>query len=170
MTWWIWDAVFPLFSLSYLQQRWTKAATRGPWGASLALGPAAKPVLDVADFMDRSALACLSAGCCLSLLCTVEEEVHPLLNYVSVKTDTHIDKNRLFWIMCCVAIWCLGVGVRLFACFGVAFLLLAEFEVIDYLSHSLNQQGKSLWQTSSCSRFVFKAENLLQLFLNHLYQ
>lgn len=90
------------FPPSYFQQRWTKAACQGPWGASLALGPGTKPVLDVADFREGSALACLSAGCCLSPLCTVQEEVHPLVDWVclSVKSDSQKDRKKTFWNLC----------------------------------------------------------------------
>lgn len=162
MTWWFWDAVYLLSSLSYRQQRWTEAASPGTWGASLALGPGTKPVLDGADLMDRSALACLSAGC-LSPLCTVQEEVNPLVcqSYQTLRST----ETSLFEAMCWVVSWCLGVGV--YVCLHVLELhfLLAEFQVMNYLSHGLNYQGKSLWQTRSCSRFSLKLKTLM-LFLN----
>lgn len=124
MTWWFWDAVFLLSSLSYRQQRWTETASRGPWGPSLALGPGTKPVLDVADFMDRSTLACLSAGCCLSPLCTVQEEVNPLVDWVclSVISDTQINRNKFFWSYVLSSELVSGCGCMcVFACFGAAF-------------------------------------------------
>lgn len=159
------SSCFPSCPIS--KKSWMKAASRGPWGASLALRPGTKPGLDVADYMDRSAFPCLSAGCCLSRLCTVQEEVHPLVDWVclSVKQTFGSTETSFFesvhWVEKC------GHG-RVFACSELHFLL-AEFEVMDYLSHGLNQQGKSQWQTPSCSRFSLKLKTLvLYLFLDLL--
>lgn len=88
---------FP-FSLIFSEGEW-RLPVGAPEGASLALGRGTKPVLDIADFMDRSALACLSSGYCLSPLCTDQEYCRWVC--LSVKSDRLTETgilNRFFWI------------------------------------------------------------------------
>lgn len=167
MTWWFWDAVFLLSSLSYLQQQWTKAASRGPWGASLALGPGTNPVLDIADFKDRSALACLSAGCCLSPLCTDREEVHPLVDWVclSVKSDTPIDRNRLFWIYALSGTLVSGSGCVCMFCSCILSLLSLRWWITYHTVWT--SRGNHCNKHPLPPGFLFRLKTLmLQLFLS----
>lgn len=147
-----------LHILSCPLQRWTKPAGLGPKGTTLALGP----------------LRCeASAECkrhygyisvCWSFCKMLPSRGSPTgwldLFFSSIR---HWNWHKQAFVWICIQILasrCVCVSVCVCLRVFLLHFLCTEFEVMDYLSQSLIQQGKSLWQTPSSFKFSLSWKKL----------
>lgn len=137
-----------LHILSCPLQRWTNPAGLGPKGTTLALGP----------WRCEASAECRRhygyISVCWSFCKMLPSRGSPTgwldLFFSSIR---HWNWHKQAFFEYASRYWHLGVCVCVCLHVFLLHFLCTEFEVMDYLSQSLIQQGKSLWQTPSSFKF-----------------